>query len=98
VINVSWDDAKQYVAWLEKKSGYPYRLLTEAIERLAKYYEHERHDYNPALVYSETLRSHRPASLSHEHVSAGLVLSLQSPERAKLRPRRKAVPFFSLDM
>src|SRR5581483_5673855 len=30
VINVSWDDAKQYVAWLSKKSGKPYRLLTEA--------------------------------------------------------------------
>ena len=30
VINVSWDDAKRYVAWLTKKSGKPYRLLTEA--------------------------------------------------------------------
>ena len=28
VINVSWDDAKEYVAWLAKKTGKPYRLLT----------------------------------------------------------------------
>jgi formylglycine-generating enzyme required for sulfatase activity len=30
VINVSWDDAKEYVGWLSRKSGKPYRLLTEA--------------------------------------------------------------------
>jgi formylglycine-generating enzyme required for sulfatase activity len=30
VINVSWDDAKQYVAWLSKMTGKGYRLLTEA--------------------------------------------------------------------
>src|SRR5262249_54584147 len=30
VINVNWDDAKQYVAWLSRVSGKPYRLLTEA--------------------------------------------------------------------
>lgn len=30
VINVSWDDAKQYVAWLSRKTGKPYRLLSEA--------------------------------------------------------------------
>ena len=30
VINVSWNDAQQYVAWLAKKTGRPYRLLTEA--------------------------------------------------------------------
>ena len=30
VINVSWDDAKAYVAWLAKLTGKPYRLLTEA--------------------------------------------------------------------
>ena len=30
VINVSWDDATAYVAWLAKKTGKPYRLLTEA--------------------------------------------------------------------
>jgi formylglycine-generating enzyme required for sulfatase activity len=29
-INVSWDDAKAYVAWLAKKTGKPYRLLSEA--------------------------------------------------------------------
>jgi formylglycine-generating enzyme required for sulfatase activity len=30
VINVSWDDAKQFLAWLSKKTGKPYRLLSEA--------------------------------------------------------------------
>jgi formylglycine-generating enzyme required for sulfatase activity len=30
VINVSWDDAKAYVAWLAKKTGKPYRLPSEA--------------------------------------------------------------------
>ncbi len=30
VINVSWDDAKQYVGWISKLTGKPYRLLTEA--------------------------------------------------------------------
>ena len=30
VINVSWDDAQQYVAWLSTKTGHQYRLLTEA--------------------------------------------------------------------
>jgi formylglycine-generating enzyme required for sulfatase activity len=30
VINVSWDDAKNYVAWLSRKTGVPYRLLSEA--------------------------------------------------------------------
>lgn len=30
VINVSWNDAKAYVVWLRRKSGKPYRLLSEA--------------------------------------------------------------------
>ncbi|MGC6398985.1 formylglycine-generating enzyme family protein [Sphingomonas sp. FW199] len=30
VINVSWDDAQAYVAWLSKETGKPYRLLSEA--------------------------------------------------------------------
>jgi formylglycine-generating enzyme required for sulfatase activity len=30
VIQVSWKDAKQYVAWLSRMTGKPYRLLTEA--------------------------------------------------------------------
>jgi formylglycine-generating enzyme required for sulfatase activity len=30
VINVSWDDAKAYVAWLSEKTGKVYRLLSEA--------------------------------------------------------------------
>jgi formylglycine-generating enzyme required for sulfatase activity len=30
VINVSWNDAKEYLAWLSRKTGKPYRLLTEA--------------------------------------------------------------------
>ena len=30
VIDVSWDDAQQYVAWLSSRTGQEYRLLTEA--------------------------------------------------------------------
>jgi formylglycine-generating enzyme required for sulfatase activity len=30
VVNVSWDDAKAYIAWLSKKTGKPYRLLSGA--------------------------------------------------------------------
>jgi formylglycine-generating enzyme required for sulfatase activity len=30
VINVSWSDAQVYVSWLAKKTGKPYRLLSEA--------------------------------------------------------------------
>ncbi len=30
IINVSWEDAQQYVAWLSRVTGQPYRLLTEA--------------------------------------------------------------------
>jgi formylglycine-generating enzyme required for sulfatase activity/cellulose biosynthesis protein BcsQ len=30
VINVSWDDAQQYVTWFSRMTGRPYRLLTEA--------------------------------------------------------------------
>lgn len=30
VINVSWDDAKQYLAWLSRKTGKTYRLLSDA--------------------------------------------------------------------
>lgn len=37
VINVSWDDAQDYLGWLSRKSGYSYRLLTEAeFEYLAR--------------------------------------------------------------
>lgn len=30
VINVSWEDAQQYLSWLSRKTGQIYRLLTEA--------------------------------------------------------------------
>jgi len=30
LINVTWDDAQRYAAWLSKMTGKPYRLLTEA--------------------------------------------------------------------
>jgi formylglycine-generating enzyme required for sulfatase activity len=30
VVNINWDDAKQYVAWLSRQTGKPYRLLTES--------------------------------------------------------------------
>ncbi|MGA7879457.1 MAG: formylglycine-generating enzyme family protein [Terrimicrobiaceae bacterium] len=30
VINVAWDDARRYAAWLSKMTGKPYRLLSDA--------------------------------------------------------------------
>jgi formylglycine-generating enzyme required for sulfatase activity len=30
VINVSWNDAQSYLGWLSRKTGQPYRLLSEA--------------------------------------------------------------------
>lgn len=30
VINITWDDAQRYVAWLARMTGKPYRLLSEA--------------------------------------------------------------------
>jgi formylglycine-generating enzyme required for sulfatase activity len=30
MVNVNWDDAQQYVAWLSKRTGKAYRLLSEA--------------------------------------------------------------------
>lgn len=30
VIDVSWDDAKEFVGWLSQKTGHPYRLPSEA--------------------------------------------------------------------
>ena len=30
VINVSWNDAQEYLTWLSEKTGQTYRLLTEA--------------------------------------------------------------------
>jgi formylglycine-generating enzyme required for sulfatase activity len=30
VINIAWDDAKQYAQWLARRTGRPYRLLSEA--------------------------------------------------------------------
>jgi formylglycine-generating enzyme required for sulfatase activity len=30
VINVSWNDATAYAAWLSRKTGKTYRLLSEA--------------------------------------------------------------------
>jgi formylglycine-generating enzyme required for sulfatase activity len=30
VVNLAWEDAKAYVAWLRARTGAPYRLLTEA--------------------------------------------------------------------
>ena len=30
MINVSWDDAQEYLAWLSQKTGHAYRLLSES--------------------------------------------------------------------
>jgi formylglycine-generating enzyme required for sulfatase activity len=30
VVNVGWDDAERYISWLTKRTGQPYRFLSEA--------------------------------------------------------------------
>jgi len=40
VINVSWEDAKRYVAWIVKHTGKPYRLLSEAEWEYAARWHH----------------------------------------------------------
>jgi len=42
VINVTWDDAQHYVAWLSKMTGKTYRLLSEANMNTRRAPEHRR--------------------------------------------------------
>jgi formylglycine-generating enzyme required for sulfatase activity len=72
VINVSWDDAKAYVAWLSKKTGKSYRLLTEAEREYAAragtaspYWwgssiTHERANYSAAAGKTLPVKSFEP--------------------------------------
>jgi uncharacterized protein len=40
--------------------------VVQAIERLAKHYEHRRRDYKMALIYSETLMAHDGENAAHQ--------------------------------
>lgn len=62
VINVSWKDAKSYVAWLSREAGHEYRLLSEAEWEYAaragtttKYHWGNRFDSGRANNWSQTV-------------------------------------------
>lgn len=54
VVNVSWDDAQSYVIWLRRKTGKPYRLLSEAEwEYAARAGTTTRYSFGDAISTSE---------------------------------------------
>lgn len=58
VINVSWEDAQAYVAWLKKRTGKAYRLLSEA-------------EWEYAARAGTTTAFPWGAEASHEHANYG---------------------------
>jgi hypothetical protein len=49
VINVNWNDAQRYVAWLSKMTGKPYRLLTAICRRTRLSRHHPRPRPSPRM-------------------------------------------------
>ena len=58
VVCISWDDAQDYLAWLSKKTGFSYRLLSEA-------------EWEYAARAGTTTAYYWGDSASHEHANYG---------------------------
>ena len=81
-INVSWHDAKSYVAWLTNKTGKPYRLLTE-----------EEHEYVARAGTETPFWWGSAISSSQANYDGGFVFG----EGAKGQFRARTMPVDSFD-
>jgi len=81
-INVSWHDAKSYVAWLTNKTGKPYRLLTE-----------EEHEYVARAGTETPFWWGSTISSSQANYDGGFVFG----EGAKGQFRARTMPVDSFD-
>lgn len=66
VINVSWDDAQAYAAWLSRKTGHRYRLISEA-----EYEYAERAGSGAAYSTGESISLRDANFLDPEHPAPG---------------------------
>ena len=82
VVNVSWDDAKSYVAWLSRTTGKTYRLLSEA-ER-----EYVARAGSTSPFWFGTTISAKQANYNGQIVYA-------SGEKSEFRKRALPVDFFA---
>lgn len=85
-VNVSWQDAKQYVAWLSRKTGKAYRLLTEAEWEYAA-----RAGTTTAFSYGNTISLKQANYFSAGAQAAGPAGSFEE-KFFDLKPEGKTVP------
>ncbi|MBO0880280.1 MAG: formylglycine-generating enzyme family protein, partial [Mycobacterium sp.] len=72
VIDVSWQNAKDYVAWLSQKTGKQYRLLTEAEWEYAA-----RSGTTTRYAFGDTI-THDQANFSHGNLGRGKTVEVGS--------------------
>jgi formylglycine-generating enzyme required for sulfatase activity len=72
VINVSWEDAKDYAAWLSQKTGQKYRLLNEAEWEYVR--ERARRQHTPGVTRSTAVR--RPMTAARARVARRTLVDL----------------------
>jgi formylglycine-generating enzyme required for sulfatase activity len=82
VVNVSWDDAQSYVAWLSKRTGRRYRLLSEAEREYAA-----RAGTTSSFWWG--------SSISPKQANYDGTISYVGGERGEFRQRSLAVDTFS---